>query len=128
MSAIFGIGTDIVAIARITADLERFGARFAAKILADAELEAFRASSRPDNLLAKRFAAKEATVKAFGTGLREGISLRDIRVVHDHRGKPGLEFGGAARAFADAQGITAAHLSLSDEQDYAIAFVVLSCS
>lgn len=122
---IYGIGTDIVAIARIQAGLERFGDKFARRILAGKELEGFENSIKPAHYLAKRFAAKEAAVKAMGTGFRNGITLGQIAVSNDLHGKPGLEFAGQAREICRSLGIGESHLSLSDENDYAIAFVTL---
>jgi holo-[acyl-carrier protein] synthase len=122
---IFGIGTDIVRVARIAGSLERHGARFAERILTDEELAEFARASRPAHFLAKRFAAKEAAAKALGTGFSGGLSLRHIGVVHDARGRPGLRFSGEAARLAEEFGIGEMHLSLSDEQEYALAFVTL---
>ena len=122
---IFGIGTDIVRIARMRQDLDRYGERFAQRILADVELPEFHADPRPAHFLAKRFAAKEAAAKAMGTGFRDGFTLRDVAVRHDGLGKPLLEFSERARGFIDANGITTIHVSLADEDEYAVAFVTL---
>lgn len=122
---IYGIGTDIVAIARIEESLQRHGERFAERILADSEMEGFRAATRPASYLAKRFAAKEAMAKAMGTGFRDGLSLRHIAVGHDDKGKPLLELNGRAEELCSELGIGARHLSLSDEYEYAVAFVTL---
>lgn len=122
---IHGVGTDIVRIERMEASLARHGERFARRILADAEMEAFHAARSPARLLAKRFAAKEAAVKALGTGFRDGIGLRDIAVDHEPGGRPFLRFSGGAEALCRTLGIHESHLSLSDESEYAIAFVTL---
>lgn len=122
---IYGIGTDIVRVARMEAGLARFGERFARRILADAEWEGFRRAPHPARFLAKRFAAKEAAAKAFGTGFRDGLGLSQIVVAHDARGRPLLEFSGRAAEFVREEGIGAAHLSVSDEDSHAIAFVTL---
>lgn len=122
---IHGIGTDIVAIARMEASLARFGDKFAWRILASQELQAFADSASQASFLAKRFAAKEAAVKAMGTGFRDGISLGQIAVINDVHGKPILSFSGRALEVCDLLGIGERHLSLSDEKDYAIAFVTL---
>ena len=122
---IHGIGTDIVRVARMRRGLERFGPRFAARILTDAELAEFARHPRPAHFLAKRFAAKEAVAKAMGTGFRDGLRLRDIGVTNDRNGKPLLQFSGHAKAYMDAHGITEAHVSLADEEEYAVAFVAL---
>jgi holo-[acyl-carrier protein] synthase len=122
---IFGIGTDIVEVARIQRSLDKHGEKFAARILTEAELEDYRQATRPANFLAKRFAAKEATAKAMGTGFRNGLSLRHIGVSRDQHARPELVFSGAAEAFMQARAIIEAHLSLADERDYAVAFVIL---
>lgn len=124
-AVIFGIGTDIVRVARMQEDLARFGERFAERILTDAEFVEFRATSRPAHFLARRFAAKEAAVKAMGTGFSQGIHARLIGVGHDPHGKPCLEFHGTAAEFLLARGISVTHISLADEQDHAVAFVTL---
>ncbi|MBI3898615.1 MAG: holo-ACP synthase [Gammaproteobacteria bacterium] len=121
---IFGIGTDIVQVVRLQQGLDRFGERFAARILSDNELIEFRDHARPANFLARRFAAKEAAAKAMGTGFRDGLSLRQISVAHDANGKPIVEFSGRALEFVAARKIQAVHLSISDESDYAVAFVI----
>lgn len=122
---IFGIGTDIVAVSRIQQGLDRYGDKFACRILAAQEMDGFTSSVKPAHYLAKRFAAKEAAVKAMGTGFRNGIALRQIFVTHEASGKPLLEMSGRAQEVCVALGIAERHLSLSDETDYAIAFVTL---
>ena len=122
---IFGIGTDIVRVARIQQDLERFGERFAERILTASEMREFRATAGKANFLARRFAAKEAAVKALGTGFSQGVQLHDIEVSHDAQGKPLLEFRGRAREFMQKHAITVSHVSLADEEDNAVAFVTL---
>lgn len=122
---IYGIGTDIVSIQRMTDNLARYGERFAQRILGGEEMAGYQSSSRQNHFLAKRFAAKEATAKALGTGIRDGLSLKDIQVANDSLGKPSLVFSAQAKEKLQVRGIGAAHLSLSDEQDYAIAFVTL---
>ena len=122
---IYGIGTDIVSTTRIEAALARFGERFAMRVLAPEEREAFLASEHPARFLAKRFAAKEALAKAIGTGLRHPVTLHGIHVVHDPLGRPGLGFGPELMEALQARGIRSHHLSISDEKDMAVAFVVL---
>jgi holo-[acyl-carrier protein] synthase len=122
---IFGIGTDIVRVARMQRDIERFGEKFAERILTESELVEYRQTAQRAHFLAKRFAAKEAAAKALGTGFAHGIQLRQIAVTHDANGKPLLEFSGAALAFIERHGIRVGHLSLADEADHAVAFVAL---
>ncbi len=122
---IVGIGTDIVRIARVEAALERHGKRFAQRLLSAEEWLEYGDDKRPARFLAKRFAAKEAAVKALGTGFREGVKLGDITVIHDRRGKPGLNFAGRTADVARELGVGERHLSLADELEYAVAFVTL---
>lgn len=122
---IIGIGTDIVRVARLAAGLARFGSRYAARILGEAEYREFMVATRPAHLLAKRFAAKEATAKALGTGFQGAFGLRDIAVAHDAMGCPRLVLTGGAQALALRLCVSKAHISLSDEEDYAVAFVIL---
>lgn len=122
---IYGIGTDIVSIQRITDNLARYGDRFAQRILSEEEMSLYGAASRQNHFLAKRFAAKEAAAKALGTGIRDGLTLKDIQVSNDALGKPLLVFTRQGQEKLQGRGIGNAHLSLSDEEDYAIAFVTL---
>jgi holo-[acyl-carrier protein] synthase len=122
---IFGIGTDIVRVDRMRANLERYGDRFARRILTDDEFREFSATSRPAHFLAKRFAAKEAAAKALGTGFRDGLSLCHIGVAHNGKGRPFLVYSGRAEELVREMGVGEGHLSIADEQDYAIAFVTL---
>ena len=122
---IHGIGTDIVAVARLARALERFGDELARRILHPDEQPAFHASPHPARLLAKRFAAKEAAVKALGTGFTGGIRLQDVAVGHHPGGQPRLDLHGEARRTAEAAMVRHTHLSLSDEHEHAVAFVVL---
>ncbi|MCR4347233.1 MAG: holo-ACP synthase [Sulfuricaulis sp.] len=122
---IFGIGTDIVRVARMQEDLDRFGERFAERILTANELREYHQNNNKANFLARRFAAKEAAAKALGTGFSNGVQLHDIEVAHDTQGKPLLEFRGRARQFMQEKSIGVAHISLADELDHAVAFVTL---
>ena len=122
---IYGIGTDIVEVTRIEQSLARFGDAFAQRILSEAEWLEYGQSQVKPRFLAKRFAAKEACAKAFGIGVRAPATLPNITVSHDDLGKPVLEFAPALKAWAEARGIRAAHLSISDEKALAAAFVVL---
>lgn len=122
---IYGIGTDIVRIERMRAALARHGERFAARVLSGTELAEFAEQREPARFLAKRFAAKEAAAKGLGTGFRAGLTLRDITVLHDVHGRPKLRFSGVGEALFQRLGIAAAHLSLTDEDEYAVAFVIM---
>lgn len=122
---IFGIGTDIVEYARIEALWARYGERFAARTLSESELAECWASPHPARLLAKRFAAKEAFAKAVGSGMREPVTLHRISVTHDGLGKPVLQFDATLRRHLAQLGINGHHVSISDERDMIVAFVVL---
>jgi holo-[acyl-carrier protein] synthase len=122
---IFGIGTDIVSLGRIKALQERYGIRFARRLLNESELAEYDASHDPARFLAKRFAAKEALTKALGTGFRGPVQLTRISVAHDELGKPLLAFDRGLAGYVAALGIARAHLSISDEREFAVAFVIL---
>jgi len=123
---IHGIGTDIVAIARMTRLWDKYTEAFAARILADDERAAMQHHADPARFLAKRFAAKEAAAKALGTGFRDGLSLRHIVVMNDALGKPVLRLEGRAAELAANFGVQVTHLTISDEADYAVAFVIMT--
>ncbi|MBY0483957.1 holo-ACP synthase [Nitrosomonas sp.] len=122
---IYGIGTDIVESSRIAQSLDRFGERFARRILTDSEWAEYHSSSKPVLFLASRFAAKEALSKAMGTGLRHPVNLTYITITHDSFGKPFFEFHPDLNQLINDKGITQHHLSISDEINMACAFVVL---
>lgn len=122
---IVGLGTDLAQISRFEKVLARRGAAFCRRVLTPQELIALENSAQPAAFLAKRFAAKEAALKALGTGLAKGLSWQDLEISNDALGKPNLNFTGAAANLAAQLGVKNAHLSLSDEQDMALAFVVL---
>lgn len=122
---IFGIGTDIVRVKRMQENIEKFGVKFAERILSEEELAEYHKYAEPSRLLAKRFAAKEAASKAMGTGFRDGVTLKQIFITHDPLGKPILNFVDAAKEFLNINGVKESHVSISDEQDYAVAYVTL---
>ena len=122
---IHGIGTDLLDAGRIRSGLERFGEQYADRILAPAEHAGYSASSDPARFLAKCFAAKEAFAKATGTGLRAPVTLRNIAVLRDVQGKPFLQCAPELDAWLAARGVTAHHVSLSDESDLVLAYVIL---
>lgn len=124
--SIVGIGTDLVQRQRIAEALERYGEAFARRILTPQEWPSYLQSSAPAAMLAKRFAVKEALAKALGTGIGADFSFQDVSLGHDERGRPALCFSATAEARLEARGITQHHVSVSDEGDYALAFVVLS--
>ena len=122
---IYGIGTDIVEIKRLTA-MKSLDA-FANKVLTENELKVFDdlTNSKKASYLAKQFAAKEAIAKAFGTGLKDPIQLNNIEILRNDEGKPTFNpLNGLISKITDL-GITKTHVSLADEKDYAIAFAIL---
>lgn len=121
---IYGIGTDIVSLKRIIRLNKKFGLAFAQRILSPEELLEFPQAGKPVNYLAKRFAAKEAFAKAVGTGIRGVVSFRNIGVGHDALGKPELFFAPALSKWLEEHGIRSCHLSMSDEEDTVMAFVI----
>jgi len=123
--SIAGIGTDIVDTQRIGRLVERHGDRLPGRILTARELAQCARSGDATAFVARRFAAKEATAKALGTGMARGVRFGDIQIDHDARGRPKLELFGSAHSHAATLGVSEHHLSISDEQYVAIAFVVL---
>ena len=125
--AIIGLGTDIVEIARIANQLDK-SQRLAVRVLTSKEMYAFNAHKFPERFLAKRFAAKEAAVKALGTGISSGVSFQHVEVVNLSSGQPTLVFSGKFAELCEKRNINRSFISISDEQHYAIATVVLeSC-
>ncbi len=122
---IYGIGTDLASIKRIEDALFRFGDRFLHRILSEAEVAEYAYSAQPARFLAKRFAAKEAFSKAFGTGIGAEVGWHDVAVGHDARGKPIFKLSDSLAARAQQLGIRDSHISLSDESEHALAFVIL---
>ncbi len=127
---IYGIGTDIVQISRIEAALLRSGPRFAEKILGPQELEKYHARSAKNavrglRFLATRFSAKEAFSKAVGLGMRMPMTWRSAQMLNAPGGKPVIVCSGPLEEFMRAQGLSA-QVSISDEADYAVAFVIVT--
>lgn len=122
---IYGIGTDIVEVARMEASIAQFGDDIAKRILAESELASYEQSNIKPRFLAKRFAAKEAFSKALGTGLRAPAIMQNIAVAHDDLGKPILVLASELQDFLQSKNITKMHISISDEKNLAVAFVVL---
>jgi holo-[acyl-carrier protein] synthase len=124
---IYGIGTDLIEIPRVKRVLERFGERFAQRILCEPELRRFRSHRQPVAYLAKRFAAKEAFTKALGTGIHAPANWHGVWVQNLRSGKPVLEYTPALAALVAARGIRRAHLTITDEREIASATVILEC-
>ncbi len=124
---IYGIGTDIVAVARLRSMWERHGEKVLDRLLAPSERADFERAADKGRFLAKRFAAKEAFSKALGTGVRPPATLTAMAVGHDELGKPVIEAYGQLEILLKNEKLTA-HLSISDEADYAVAYVILERS
>jgi holo-[acyl-carrier protein] synthase len=122
---IFGIGTDILQIARVEETWQRFGEHFARRLLLDEEQSLFAASKRPVRFLAMRFAAKEAVVKAMGTGFSNGMWIRDVGMLPNRLGQPQAIFSARGREVCRKLGVGEAHLTLSDEAGLIVAVAVL---
>ena len=120
---IVGTGVDILEISRVARALDRTPG-FAERILTPTELDAFAQSSQPARFLAKRFAAKEAAVKALGTGIAKGVSWQHLEVTKNSAGRPSLRVTDKALEYAHLLGITQWFLSYSDEQHYVVAQVI----
>lgn len=125
---IFGIGTDIVEYARIQATFDRFGEHFVQRILMPAELELFHRSKQPVRFLAMRFAGKEATVKAMGTGFRHGMWLRDVGILNNDWGRPYIIWSDRGLRLCDELGIGSGHVSLTDDAGLVMAFAVVEAA
>ena len=122
---IYGVGTDIIEIPRIARSLERFGERFARRILCEPELLRFARHKQPAAYLAKRFAAKEAFTKALGTGIHAPANWHGVWVSNLRSGKPVLEFSPELAALLERRGVRHSHVSLTDERELACATVIL---
>lgn len=124
---IYGIGVDLVRVDRIARAVARYGERFLRRIYTDREIAYCRSRAKEGvHQFAQRFAAKEAFSKALGVGLREGgIRWREVEVLPDPQGKPELFVSGRAAELCAAAGVTRLLLSLSDEDNHAVAMVVL---
>ncbi|HNP34622.1 MAG TPA: holo-ACP synthase [Woeseiaceae bacterium] len=125
---IFGVGTDVVELARVQAVYDRFGERFVRRILMPEELELFHRSRQPVRFLAMRFAGKEATVKAMGTGFAHGVWVRDVGITNNNWGRPLVIFSPRGRRVCEELGIGAGHVSLTDDAGLVIAFAVVEAA
>ena len=123
--SIVGIGTDIVKISRIKQVFKKYPKGFAERILHKNELKVMRDLKDPKTYIAKRFSAKEAVAKALGTGIAQGVAFQEIEVRNNENGQPFLILHGKTLEIATSLGIKNTFISLSDEREYAIAYVVL---
>jgi holo-[acyl-carrier protein] synthase len=122
---IFGIGVDVLETRRIAATLARFGDRFVEHLLMPAEAAQLARTQRRERFLAMRFAAKEAIVKALGTGFAHGIWIRDVGVVQNSYGKPEVVFSERGERLRRQLGVGEAHVTLTDEAGLVVAVAVL---
>jgi holo-[acyl-carrier protein] synthase len=119
------VGTDLIEVQRVARVLQRYGERFARRILCEPELKRFRAHRQPVAYLAKRFAAKEAFSKALGTGIHAPANWHGVWVSNLRSGKPVLEYSPALAELMRGRGITRSHVSITDERGMAAATVIL---
>ena len=122
---IYGIGIDVVEPHRIARLIDKYGERFARRVLTEREWPAYQKTRRPVLFIANRFAAKEAFSKAMGTGFRYPVTLQCISVVQNRLGKPSLEFHPNLQQLIRREGIIGHHVTISDEKSLACACVVL---
>ena len=125
---IYGIGIDVVEPRRIARLMEKYGERFARRVLTPVEWPFYLKTAKPVLFLSNRFAAKEAFSKAMGTGFRYPVTLQCISVVQNPAGKPGFAFHPRLEALVQSRRIVSHHLTISDEQNLACACVVLEAS
>ena len=122
---IYGVGTDICELARVQQTYDRFGDHFVDRLLMDEERKLFERNKWPVRFLAMRFAAKEATVKAMGTGFAHGMWIRDVGIVSNDWGRPLVIWSPRGQAVCERLGIGDGHVSLSDDAGLIIAFAVV---
>lgn len=123
---ILGTGIDICEVPRLRASVERFGERFVRRIFTSREIAYVESKANRFERYAARFAAKEAGMKAIGTGWRRGVTWQDFEVLNLPSGKPTLLLHGRAREIADRQGVESVELSLTHTREQGMAFVILS--
>jgi holo-[acyl-carrier protein] synthase len=124
---IYGIGTDIVKSERIASMWAAHGMAFARRILSEYEMQMLaKLKTCQASFISKRFAAKEAVAKALGTGFRDQVLITQIGIETDGKGKPSVEFYGTTKAYVTGLGVLDIQISLSDETEYVVAFVIIT--
>lgn len=127
MDKIYGIGTDIVKCDRIASMWAAHGISFARRILTEHELQVLgQQKTKHAAFLAKRFAAKEAVAKALGTGFRDQVLITQIGIETDAKGKPSVMFYGTTKDYVASLGELDIHISLADESEFVVAFVIIN--
>lgn len=122
---IYGVGTDIVELSRVQATFDRFGQHFVERLLMEEERRLYEENKWPVRFLAMRFAAKEATVKAMGTGFAHGMWIRDVGIIPNDRGRPTVIFSERGREVCERLGVGEGHVSLTDDAGLVLAFAVV---
>lgn len=122
---IYGVGTDILELSRVQQTYDRFGDHFVDRLLMKEERKQFSRVKWPVRYLAMRFAAKEATVKAMGTGFRHGMWIRDVGIVNNDWGRPEIIWSVRGQRVCRDLGINGGHVTLSDDAGLIIAFAVV---
>jgi holo-[acyl-carrier protein] synthase len=122
---IYGIGVDVLEAARIGKSYARFGQHFVDRLLMPAEREQLARTKRPERFLAMRFAAKEAIVKALGTGFAHGVWIRDVGCVQNAWGRPEVVWSERGEVVRRALGVGEGHVTLTDEAGLVVAVAVL---
>ena len=122
---IFGIGADIVEIARVKSTFDRFGEHFVDRLLMDEERVLYEKTKQPVRFLAMRFAGKEATVKAMGTGFANGMWMRDVGIVSDPRGRPLIIWSRRGQKVCEELGIDGGHVTLTDDAGLIVSFAIV---
>ena len=122
---IFGVGIDVLRMDRVVALYARYGQKFSERILMSEEMKLFQGHQHPARFLAMRFAAKEAIVKAMGTGFANGMWLRDSGVVPNRFGRPEIVYSERGKRKCAELGIGDGHLTLTDEAGLVVAVAIL---
>jgi holo-[acyl-carrier protein] synthase len=122
---IFGIGIDVLELERVARVYRKFGQHFVDRLLLAGERSQFERTARPERFLAMRFAAKEAIVKAMGTGFAHGMWIRDVGVVQNHWGKPEVIYSERGRRMCESLGVGEGHVTLTDEKGLVVAVAIL---
>lgn len=126
LPSVLGVGVDLIKESRVKQTLEKFGDRFVRRILTEPEWQVFQNKQAPVNYLAKAFAAKEALVKALGTGFQSGVSFQDFSILRDEKGSPQVSVTGVAATRMSEAGGKQLLVSLSDEGDLVFAFALMT--